>query len=66
MAAPKEPVPLWRWAVWWITLALGITLFYVILTPLWLGLRLAGRLADLRMRGLRSPAGFSRSSEGEP
>ena len=44
--APKEPVPLWRWGTWIIALGIGITLFYVLLTPIWLGLRLAGWLAD--------------------
>ena len=48
--APKEPVPLSRWAVWIAALAAGITLFYVVLTPIWLGLRMAGWLADLRAR----------------
>ena len=40
-------------------------LFYVVLTPLWLGLRLAGHLADLRMRGFRSQLQTLESSEGE-
>jgi hypothetical protein len=43
-------VPLWRWGTWWIALATGITLFYVVLTPIWIGLRIAGWLADLRAR----------------
>jgi hypothetical protein len=34
-------------------LAVGITLFYVVLTPIWLGLRIAGWLADLRARGAK-------------
>jgi hypothetical protein len=46
-------VPLWRWALWWFVLLVGITLFYVVLTPIWLGLRIAGRLADLRARRLK-------------
>jgi hypothetical protein len=29
---------------------MGITLFYVVLTPIWLGLRIAGWLADKRAR----------------
>lgn len=54
-AAPKGPVPLWRWVLWWILLAGGIAVFYVVLTPIWLGLRLAGWLADLRAQRGRSP-----------
>jgi hypothetical protein len=48
--APKEPVPLWRWAVWWAVLGAGVFVFYVLLTPIWLGLRGLARLADLRAR----------------
>jgi hypothetical protein len=43
-------VPLWRWTVWWLALAGGITVFYILLTPIWIGLRIAGWLADLRAR----------------
>jgi hypothetical protein len=58
-------VPLWRWGIWGVALVAGITLFYVLLTPIWLGLRIAGWLADLRARGLRSPTRMLESSEGE-
>ena len=50
MAAPKEPVPLWRWAIWWSILGAAMVTFYVLLTPIWLGLRGLARLADLRAR----------------
>jgi hypothetical protein len=43
----------------------GITLFYVVLTPIWLGLRIAGWLADIRAHGFRLPASMIESSEGE-
>jgi hypothetical protein len=56
---------MWRWATWWLALATGITLFYVVLTPIWLGLRLAGRLADFRRHGLRPRVKILQSSEGE-
>ena len=39
-----------RWGTWFVALAMGITLFYVVLTPIWLGLRIAGWLADKRAR----------------
>jgi hypothetical protein len=47
---PKEPVPLWRWAIWWAILGVAVVVFYVLLTPIWLGLRGLARLADLRRR----------------
>jgi hypothetical protein len=50
MAAPKEPVPLWRWTIWWLLLGVAVIVFYVLLTPIWLGLRGLARLADLRRR----------------
>jgi hypothetical protein len=46
-------VPLWRWGTWLIALVIGITIFYVLLTPIWIGLRIAGWLADLRARSLK-------------
>jgi hypothetical protein len=47
---PKPPVPLWRWGLWWILLAIGMFLFYVVLTPLWIGLRALAWVAELRAR----------------
>ena len=43
-------MPLWRWAVWWTLLGAALIVFYVLLTPLWIGLRLAARLAAFRAR----------------
>jgi len=51
--ATKQPVPLWRWATWWAILGVALVLFYVILTPLWLGLRGLAWLAELRARKRR-------------
>jgi hypothetical protein len=47
---PKPPVPLWRWALWWVLLAAGMFVFYVALTPIWIGLRALAWLAELRAR----------------
>jgi hypothetical protein len=47
---PKPPVPLWRWAVWWTVLAAAMAVFYVLLTPIWLGLRAAAWIAEFRAR----------------
>ena len=43
-------VTLWHWAAWWQTLALAVVLFYVLLTPVWMGLRALAWLADFRAR----------------
>jgi hypothetical protein len=50
---PKPPVPLWRWALWWMVLAVGLLIFYVLLTPIWIGLRGLAWIAELRARRRR-------------
>jgi len=50
---PKPPVPLWRWAIWWIVLGAALLVFYVLLTPIWLGLRGLAWLAEFRARRRR-------------
>lgn len=51
---PEKPrVPLWRWAVWWTILGAAVVVFYVLLTPIWLGLRAAAWVAELRSRARR-------------
>ena len=47
---PKPPVSAWRWALWWAFLIPAIFVFYVLLTPLWMGLRAAAWIAELRAR----------------
>jgi hypothetical protein len=39
-----------RWAVWWVLLLLADFVFYVVLTPLWLGGRVLAWLAEWRSR----------------
>jgi hypothetical protein len=46
----KGPVPLWRWGLWWSLLGAAVIVFYVLLTPIWLGIRVAAWLADRRAR----------------
>ena len=53
MPTPKPPVALWRWAVWWTILGAALVVFYVLLTPVWLGLRAAAWLAELNARRRR-------------
>jgi uncharacterized iron-regulated membrane protein len=50
---PKPPPPLWRWALWWVLLAVGMFLFYVVLTPIWIGLRVLAWVAEFRARRRR-------------
>jgi hypothetical protein len=50
---PKPPVPLWRWALWWSFMGLALVVFYVLLTPIWLGLRGLAWLAEFRARRRR-------------
>ena len=50
---PKPPVPLWRWALWWGFTGLALVVFYVLLTPIWLGLRGLAWLAEFRARRRR-------------
>jgi hypothetical protein len=41
---------MWRWATWWVVLGAAVVVFYVLLTPIWLGLRGLAWLADLRRK----------------
>jgi hypothetical protein len=44
----KGTVPLRYWAMWWFALAVAMLAFYVLLTPIWIGIRVAGWLAARR------------------
>jgi hypothetical protein len=46
-------VPLHRFVLWWFLLLVSDVLFYVLLTPIWLGLRAAAWAAELRSRAMR-------------
>jgi hypothetical protein len=46
----KGWVPIRRFALWWFLLLAADVVFYVVLTPIWLGLRGAAWLAELRSR----------------
>lgn len=48
--ADKGWAPLRYWALWSTLLAAAVVLFYVLLTPIWLGLRAAAWAAELRAR----------------
>jgi hypothetical protein len=48
--AEKGWVPLRYWTAWFGGLAVAVALFYVILTPLWIGLRVLAWIAEFRAR----------------
>jgi hypothetical protein len=49
----KPPVPLRYWLLWWVILVVADVVFYVLLTPIWLGLRAVAWLAEFRSRRRR-------------
>jgi hypothetical protein len=49
----KGWVPLRYWILWWTLIALADVVFYVVLTPLWIGLRVVAWLAEQRSRARR-------------
>ena len=46
----KGWVPLRYWSAWFFGLGLAVATFYVILTPIWIGLRTAAWIAEFRAR----------------
>ena len=46
----KPRIPTWRWALWWVVLVVADIVFYVLLTPLWIGLRTLAWIAEFRAR----------------
>ncbi|MEN3341479.1 MAG: hypothetical protein V7644_883 [Actinomycetota bacterium] len=50
----KGTVPLRYWVLWSAILAVADFTFYVLLTPIWLGLRAVAWLAEFRARRRRS------------
>ena len=58
--AEKGWVPVRYWVIWWGALGVAIVAFYVVLTPIWLGLRAAAWVAELRARLRGDQAGSRR------
>ena len=44
----KAPVPRYCWPLWLLVLAAGLFVFYVLFTPVWIGIRLVSWLAERR------------------
>lgn len=51
--AEKGWVPLRYWVAWWTLLGVAVVVFYVLLTPIWIGLRALAWAAELRSRAQR-------------
>jgi hypothetical protein len=62
----KGWVPIRFWVVWWTSLAVAMALFYVVLTPIWLGLRAAAWVAELRSRARPSRVSDPRRTSALP
>jgi hypothetical protein len=46
----KGSVPLRYWVLWWLLMAIADFIFYVLLTPVWIGLRALAWIAEFRRR----------------
>ena len=53
MKNEKGSVPVRYWIAWWLVMALADFVFYVLLTPIWIGLRVVAWLAEFRARRRR-------------
>jgi hypothetical protein len=56
----KRPVPWYYWPLWMVCLVLGLFVFYVLLTPVWMGIRFVSWLAE--RRNLEPPGGLAGGS----
>jgi hypothetical protein len=65
-AARAKRIPIWRWILWETFLALGMLVFYVGLTPIWIGMRCVAWVAAFTSVRCRARNGRSRpASAGE-
>lgn len=53
-AARAKRIPIWRWVLWQTALVMGMLVFYVGLTPIWIGMRGVAWVAELRSRRRRA------------
>ena len=56
MTAAKKPIAWWWWPIWWAVLLFADLLFYVLITPVWIGLRWMAWIAEFRARRRNPPA----------
>jgi len=50
VTAAKKPIAWWWWPIWWAVLLFADLLFYVLITPVWIGLRWLAWIAEFRAR----------------
>ena len=55
--ARARRIPIWRWILWEATLIIGMLVFYVGLTPVWITMRGAAWVAEVRSRRRRARNG---------
>ena len=60
MRNEKGSVPVGYWALWWAILVVADVVFYVVLTPIWMGLRALAWLAEFRARRRPASSGSAR------
>ena len=46
----KGWAPLRYWVLWWTLLLIAVPLFYVVMAPIWIAIRAAAWIAELRAR----------------
>jgi hypothetical protein len=44
----KRPVPFYCWPFWMVCLGIALFIFYVLLTPVWMGIRFISWVAERR------------------
>jgi hypothetical protein len=44
----RRTIPFYYWPFWMVVLAAGLFVFYVVLTPIWMGIRFISWLAERR------------------
>ena len=59
--ARAKRIPIWRWILWQATMVIGMLVFYVGLTPVWISLRGAAWVAEFRSRRRHARNGRSRT-----
>ena len=55
--ARAKRIPVWRWILWQVMLMLGMLVFYVGLTPIWIGMRGAAWMVEFKSRRRRKHGG---------
>ena len=52
----KSYIGWYWWLLWWPLLAIGMFIFYVLFTPVWIGIRLAAWVSERSPRARRRPS----------